>query len=89
MKAKARIYKGIEFVCVSDLPTDQQLLLEQSQQPERLKILIDGKITSNCIQYKDYSNWFTGVFDRSRAKAAALASAKEKAVAVEIALSKA
>jgi hypothetical protein len=59
MKVNSRIYKGIEYVELTDLPVDQQdkikgVLTEDSI----IKILIDKNIISNCIQYKDYLNWF-------------------------------
>lgn len=65
MLAKAKFYRGIEFISVSELPADQQLLLQHVQEPERIKILMDGKILSNCIQYRDYCHWFTTVYQRS------------------------
>ena len=69
MKAKAKNYKGIEFINVSELPTSQKLLLQHSQEPERIKILMDGKIQGNCIQYSKYEKWFTSVYKRSVATA--------------------
>jgi len=65
MKAKAQIYRGIEFINVSDLPANQQLLLRRMQEPERIKILMDGKMLDNCIQYKDYGVWYTSVYIQS------------------------
>jgi len=65
MKAKATFYRGIEFICVSELPDNQQLLLQQVRDPERIKILMAGKILNNCIQYKAYCDWYTTVFERS------------------------
>ena len=63
---KPRLYRGIEFVCVDDLPADQQILLQSSYSyPERINILVDGKITRNCIQYTVYSDWYAGVFKTS------------------------
>jgi hypothetical protein len=65
MKAKERIYRGIGFISVAELPADQQLLLEYAQQPERIKILMEGKILSNCIQYRHYSEWYQTVYKQS------------------------
>lgn len=61
MKANSKIYKGIEYVVVSDLPADQQMFLEQ-RKIEQIKILMDGKIVSNCISYEAYSNWYHTIF---------------------------
>lgn len=59
MKVNSRIYKGIEYVQLSDLPVDQQEKIKELFTEDFLiKILIDKSIVSNCIQYKDYLNWF-------------------------------
>jgi hypothetical protein len=65
MKAKERVYRGIEFINVGELPADQQLLLEHASRPERIKILIDGKVLGNCIQYGKYSDWYNAVYKQS------------------------
>jgi hypothetical protein len=65
MKVQATNYKGIEFVSFEELPADQQLLLQHNTQLERIKILMDGKVCKNCIQYKDYSDWYSSVFLKS------------------------
>lgn len=65
MKVQASQYKGIDFVRFHELPEDQQALLRLNTEVERINILIDGKIVSNCIQFKDYSAWYTSVFKKS------------------------
>ena len=65
MKIQATTYKGMEFVCLQDLPADQQTLLQHNDDVERIKILIDGKVSSNCIQYKDYAYWYAMIFMKS------------------------
>lgn len=65
MKVQASHYKGIDFVRLHDLPDDQQTLLRFHLEIERINILIDGKVVSNCIQFKDYSLWYTTVFKQS------------------------
>jgi hypothetical protein len=65
MLAKAKIFRGIEFISVSELSGDQQLLLQHSRDPERIKILMDGKVLSNCIQYHEYCQWYSAVFKQS------------------------
>ena len=83
MKAIARVYKGIEFITVSDLPTNQQLLLQQNAEVERIKILQDGKILNNCIQFRDYDKWYSSVYKRSVAT-----PVKEEAFKLKVSLSK-
>jgi hypothetical protein len=59
MKAEAKIFKGIEYVVVTDLPQgQQQRLLDTINQDLFIKIMIEGKIVSRCLQYKDYSKWY-------------------------------
>lgn len=63
MKAESKTFKGIKFVQLSELPADQQTVLIQTLDKNNfIKILIGGKITHNCIQYKDYDHWFENVF---------------------------
>ena len=59
MKADSKIFKGIEYVQVSELPQAQRDVLMQTINPDLfIKLLIDGKIISGCLQYKDYSKWY-------------------------------
>jgi len=88
MLAKAKFFRGIEFINVSELPGDQQLLLQHSRDPERIKILLDGKILSNCIQYREYCQWFSTVFERSILPVK-VESLQKEAFSVKIAMSKA
>lgn len=63
MRVQPAYYRGISFVRLSDLPVEQQIALRLSpHHPERIKILIDGKIVDECIQYAAYSEWFTSVY---------------------------
>jgi len=55
----AKIFKGIEYVQLSDLPETQREVLTQTINPELfIKLLIDGKIIGGCLQYKDYNRWY-------------------------------
>lgn len=65
MKVQASHYKGIDFVRFNELPEDQQVLLRLNAEVERINILIDGKVVSNCIQFKDYNAWYISVFRKS------------------------
>lgn len=59
MKADAKLFKGIEYVQLSELPQNQREILTQTiNQDLFIKLLVDGKIVSGCIQYKDYSKWY-------------------------------
>lgn len=66
MKVNSRIYKGIEYIQLNDLPDDQQQKLRETLSEDSLiKILIDKNIISNCLQYKYYEVWFDSVFVRA------------------------
>ncbi len=64
MMVKSKIYKGIEYVQISELPAEQQEILTQSIVKKNLiiKILINGKLVSDCLQFRDYSLWYESVF---------------------------
>ena len=81
MKVQASNYKGIEFVNLHKLPADQQLLLQHNGDIERIKILIDGKITGDCIQYSAYSLWYALIFEKSIAPLPAKRQIEEPVIA--------
>jgi hypothetical protein len=59
MKADSKIFKGIEYVQVSELPQAQREILTQTINSDLfIKLLVDGKIISGCLQYKDYNTWY-------------------------------
>lgn len=77
MKADCKIFKGIEYVRLSELPPVQQDALLKTIDPHLfIKIMIDGVIVSNCLQYKHYAAWFDNVY-REQAAQVAGRNAKE------------
>ena len=59
MKVDSKTFKGIEYVQVSELPQTQREILTQTINPDLyIKLLIEGKIISGCLQYKDYNKWY-------------------------------
>lgn len=67
MKVDAKIFKGIEYVQVSELPQSQREILTQTINPDLfIKLLIDGKIISGCLQYKDYNHWYVSQFQAAK-----------------------
>lgn len=59
MKVDSKTFKGIEYVQVSELPQTQREILTQTISPDLyIKLLVEGKIISGCLQYKDYSKWY-------------------------------
>ena len=67
MKVERKIYKGIEYVLVAQLPqTQREQLMQTLSQDQLIKILIEGTIVSQCLQYKDYSFWFDNIYNSTR-----------------------
>jgi hypothetical protein len=64
-----KLYKGIEYVQLKELPEDQQQKIRQSLNRELfIKILIDGQLHQDCILYKDYKHWFENVYNIPQSK---------------------
>ncbi len=60
---KPETYKGIEFVQLSELPQAQQKMLKSTLNKNFLiKILVNGKILHDCLQFKDYNLWYESTF---------------------------
>jgi hypothetical protein len=63
MMIASKNYRGIEYVQTSELPASQREVLTDTINSDLfIKILIDGVIVSECLQYKDYSYWYNSVF---------------------------
>lgn len=59
MRVDSEIYKGIEYVRISNLPADQKEKISISLNPDKIiKIVKDGILISDCLQYSDYLIWF-------------------------------
>ena len=60
---KPKIYKGIEYVQVSELPEAQRtILLETLNEDLFIKILANGVLYDDCIQYRDYRYWYENIY---------------------------
>lgn len=59
MRVDREIYKGIEYVRLTGLPLDQKEKIDTTLSPDKIiKILKDGVLINDCIQYADYLCWF-------------------------------
>ena len=66
MKVKSKIFKGIEYIQIAELPQEQQELLAKTLNKNIIiKILINGKVVRDCIQFKDYQTWYENIFKSS------------------------
>jgi hypothetical protein len=67
MMVKSKIYKGIEYVQLSELPQEQREMLASTLNKSLvIKILVSGKILNDCIQFRDYITWFEGIYKVQR-----------------------
>lgn len=58
-----KLYKGIEYVELDELPEEQRMRIRESfNEGLFIKILVNGKLHEDCILYKDYTYWFHSVF---------------------------
>lgn len=92
MKVDSKIFKGIEYVQLSELPQIQQdLLLQTIDHNLFIKILIDGKVLNQCLQYKHYDHWFENVYKGKEvlSKDVRVAPAPVVSVKTDLALNKA
>ncbi|TFG88535.1 MAG: hypothetical protein E4H16_04915 [Candidatus Atribacteria bacterium] len=79
MKVNSTIYKGIEYIQVRELPPDQQeLLLKTISRDLLIKIMIDGKLVGNCLQFKVYETWFDRVYQVKPKPSKSSSASREK-----------
>jgi hypothetical protein len=61
----AEIYKGIEFVRISNLPDDQKNHIRQTIDDSKIiKILRGKELLHDCVQVNDYAMWMKDNFNR-------------------------
>ena len=58
-KIKERVFRGIHFIRIQDLPVDQAESIREHLKGEQIiKIMINREIISDCVQYAHYEEWF-------------------------------
>ena len=63
MMNELKVFKGIEYIQLDELPLEQrELMISTINTSLFIKIMIDGKIISNCLQYKDYTTWYLTIY---------------------------
>ncbi|MBL6447412.1 hypothetical protein JMN32_13930 [Fulvivirga sp. 29W222] len=56
---EAKIYRGIEYVRISELPEDQKTSIKNWVNMDVvIKIQTETVLMSDCILFKDYEFWF-------------------------------
>jgi hypothetical protein len=62
-RMSAEIYKGIEFVRISNLPEEQkQQITRTIDHSKIIKILRGKELLSDCVQVNDYDRWMSESF---------------------------
>ena len=73
MKATAENYKGINYVRISSLPKEQSANLQASFNKNLIiKILRDGTLLQDCLQYDHYVAWYENIYKAQRTQATAV-----------------
>jgi hypothetical protein len=63
MMIASKVYRGIEYVHIAELPKLQrEILTDTINRDLFIKILMDGNIVNDCLQFKDYSYWYNSVY---------------------------
>lgn len=64
MMENPKLYKGIEYVKLNELPEDQRDRIKDSFNEQLfVKILVNGKLLEDCILYTDYKFWFRTIYE--------------------------
>ena len=62
-RLEEEVYRGIHYVRVSELPSDQQILFKEWLPKDQvIKIMIQKEVFENCVQYHHYSHWHENVY---------------------------
>ncbi|MEQ8927175.1 MAG: hypothetical protein RLO81_15245 [Fulvivirga sp.] len=84
---EARVYRGIEFIRISELPENQKEAIKSwATKDVVIKILIDDHLLSDCIQYKDYRVWFETVYQQAGEKQIVAKTVNTKSTSIKLAL---
>ncbi|QSE98009.1 hypothetical protein [Fulvivirga lutea] len=84
---EARVYRGIEFIRISELPEEQKESIKAwATRGVIIKILVDGQLFSDCVQHKDYKHWYETVFSVAAEEEAANETVPSKKTTIKLAL---
>lgn len=59
---KAEEYKGIKFIRISKLPAEEAEQIAPWSRSRRITILTEQGMWRDCIQFKDYKDWYENNF---------------------------
>ena len=63
MKPEPKVYKGINYIRISDLPDKQKAIYAEDQKKmELIKINTGDQVFHDCIPYSVYDSWYRSIF---------------------------
>ncbi len=62
-KPEPKVYKGINYIRISDLPNKQKAVYAEDQEKmELIKINTGDQVFHDCIPYSVYDNWYRSIY---------------------------
>lgn len=72
---QGKVYKGIEYIRITDLPLNEQLAIREWLTMDTIiKIQTDKELLTECVQYKDYKYWVEKILAKETTKEASVKS---------------
>ena len=63
MKLEPKVYKGINYIRILELPKKQKLIYSEGQkQMELIKINTGNQVFQDCILYNVYDSWYSSIY---------------------------
>lgn len=63
---EAKIYRGIEYVRIGELPADQKSAIKNWLNLDVvIKIQTESALMTDCLLFKDYKFWFKSIYTKA------------------------
>jgi len=63
MKLEPKVYRGINYIRISDLPDKQKAIYAEDQKKmELIKINTGDQVIQDCILYNVYDSWYSSIY---------------------------
>ncbi len=63
MKPEPKVYKGINYIRISDLPDKQKAVFAEDQKKmELIKINTGNQVFHDCLLYSVYNSWYSSIY---------------------------
>ena len=71
MKLDPKVFKGINYVRISELPEKQKMIYSEDQEKmELIKINTGNQVYHDCIPYCVYNSWYNSIYLKSEIESA-------------------